>query len=514
MVQGDNDRIILERRDYTDPSGKEYKFELGLSRTYGNQFVQHYKFTDKNTGEVKEFQLADYKDSFAGIFGKTNGILKLRDQLLGESVPGKKSTRELRTYFGPGKGVEDHLKYFRKGSDLYGYRLVTPTENIKKFLDGTDVKYNLSMVQTGVGPDGEPRYQFGNVLRGQVTPFWKSIENKDWAGMKFRITQLLGRMPDSPESRKLLIDTLRDETVAHFKGVKKAKSYHTYANLLEKYMESNKLDLRDAHRTPYTMGDGNTVAKVGDKVFYFPNHDEYSVGTIVGFHATNGKNGGYHDSVSIQFADGTVVTNLQTRNSFPAGPDSEFGDSDLTNYTKNVRLDKKLALRKAMLGPAYDAFMQKRSAAKAAKENKKAPATSPAPAAPTATDDSDDVANPNAGAPLINSNGQQTNSSGQVIADDSGDATPDIVASDEAINTTDETGKDATPEAPKEGNVTKLQANDSWYDEDGNYKGVVVETQEVPAEDGGDPGLAVFFIDENGDEDVEIVEKSEDRGPK
>jgi hypothetical protein len=515
-VQGDNDRIILERRDYTDVDGKEYKFELGLSRTYGNQFIQHYKFTDKNTGEVREFQTADYKDSFAGIFGKTNGVLRMRDQLIGEGIPGNKLTRELATYFGPNKNLDSRLKYFRKGSDLYGYRVVTPQENIQKFLDGTDVKHNMSMAQTGIGPDGEPRYQFGNVIRGQVTPFWKSIENKDWPGMKFRITQLLGRMPDNAESRKLLIDTLRDQAVSHFKGVNKAKSYHTYANLLDKYLDSNKVDLRDIYRTPYTMGDGNTVAKVGDKVFYFPNHDEYSVGTIVGFHATNGKNGGYHDSVSIQFADGTVVTNLQTRNSFPAGPDSEFGDADLTNYTKNVKLDKKLALRKAMLGPAYDAFMQKRKADKEAKRPGGTTKSTSAntPSTPDTTDDSDDNANPNAGAPLINSNGQQTNSSGQVINDDSADPTPEVVAPDANINTTDETGKDATPEAPKEGNVTKLQPNDSWYDENGDYKGVVVETQEVPAQDGGDPGLAVFYIDENGDEAVEIVEKSEDRGPK
>jgi hypothetical protein len=513
-VQGDNDRIILERRDYTDVDGKEYKFELGVSRTYGNQFIQHYKFTDKTTGEVKEFQAADYKDSFAGIFSKTNGILRMRDQLLGEDIPGKKLTRELSTYFGPNKNLDQRLKYYRKGSDLYGYRLVTPKENIKKFLDGTDPKYNMSMAQTGVGPNGEARYQFGNVMRGQVSPFWKSMEDKDWNGMKFRITQLLGRMPDSPESRKLLVDTLREETISHFKGVKKAKSYQTYANLLDKYMASNNVDLRDINRTPYIMGDGNTVAKVGDKVFYFPNHDEYSVGRIVGFQPASGKNGGYHDTASIQFADGTVINNLQTRNSFPAGPDSEFGDSDLTDYSANVKLDNKLALRKAMLGPALDAFNKKRESDKAAKEGRTAPSSANPPSAPDSTDNSDDVANPNAGAPYINSNGQQTNSNGQVISDDSTSPTPDAAAPDSAINTTDETGKDATPEAPKEGNVTKLQPNDSWYDENGDYKGVVVETQEVPAQDGGEPGLAVFYIDENGDEQVEIVEKSENRGPK
>lgn len=511
-VQGDNDRIILERRDYTDVDGKEYKFELGLSRTYGNQFVQHYKLTDKNTGEVKEFQGKDYKDSFAGIFAKTNGILRVRDQLIGEGIPGKKLTRELANYFGPNKNVDQRLKYFRKGSDLFGYRLVTPKENIKKFLDGTDLKLNESMAQTGVGPDGEPRYQFGNVLQGQVSPFWKSLEDKDWNGMKFRLTQLLGRMPDSSESRKLLIDTLREETISRFKGIKKAKSYQTYANLLDNYLSSNNVDLRDVNRTPYVMGDGNTVASVGDKVFYFPNNDEYSVGTIVGFQPASGKNGGYNDTISIRFADGTVVNNLQTRNSFPAGPDSEFGDSDLTGYSANVKLDKKLELRKAMLGPAFDAFMKKRQADKSAKDPKSAPAPASAPSAPDSTDSSDDNANPNAGAPYVNSTGQQTNSSGQVIADDSADPTPSVV--DPNINTTDVTGKDATPAAPKAGNVTKLQPNDTWYDENGDYKGVVEEVQEVPAQDGGEPGLAVFYIDENGEEQVEIVEKTEDRGPK
>jgi hypothetical protein len=516
-VRGDNDHIILETRDYKDVDGKEYKFELSVSRTYGNQFIQHYKFTDKITGEVKEFQSKDYKDSFAGLFSKTNGILRVRDQLIGEGLPGKKLTRELANYFGPNKNLDQRLKYFRKGSNLFKYSLVTPKENIKKFLDGTDLGLNESMAQTGVGPDGEPRYQFGNVLQSQVSGFWESLENKDWNGMKFRITQLLGRMSDSPESRKLLIDTLREETVSRFKGTAKAKSYQTYANLLDKYLSSEGVDLRDINRTPWVLGDGNTVASLGDKVFYFPNNEEYSVGTIVGFQPTSGKNGGYGDTISIRFANGTVVNNLQARNSFPAGPDSEFGDSDLTDYTANVKLDQKLELRKALLGPAYDAFMKKRKADKEAKNPKPAPAapTAPAtPAAPTSADDSDDNANPNAGAPYINSNGQQTDSNGKVIADDSDDATPDVVDPNSSINTTDVTGKDATPDAPKEGNVTKLQANASWYDADGEYKGVVVETQEVPAQDGGEPGLAVFYIDENGDEQVEIVEKSEDRGPK
>jgi hypothetical protein len=517
-VSGENDQIILERRDFTDVNGKEYKFEMGVSRTYGNQFVQQYKFTDKVTGDVKEFQTRDYKDSFAGIFSKTNGIVLVRDQLLGEKIPGTKLTRELHNFFGPNKPLDQRLKYFRKGSDVNDYRLVTPEENIKRFLDGMDRKLNKSLAVTGYDANGNPLSQLGNTTRGQVSPFWEAMENKDWNLMKVRLTQTLGRMPDSPESRKLLIDTLRKETVAKFKGVDKAKSFHTYANLLDKYMASEKVDLRDITRTPYVMGDGTTVAKIGDKVLYFANHDQYSVGQIVKFHATNGKNGGYGDAVSIMFKDGTVMTDLQTRNTFPTGPNSEFGDPDMTSYAANLKLDKKLEARKALLGPAYDQWMQKRAAIKEGKNGKSstAPAAS-APTAPTAPDNgdkSDDTANPNAGAPYINSNGLPTNSNGQAIVDGSADPTPQIIAPDGSINTTDVTGKDATPEAPKEGNVTKLQENDSWYDEDGNYLGVISEIIDVAAKDGGEPGIGVYYMDENGDEELEVVGRDEDRGPK
>jgi hypothetical protein len=506
-VQGDNNKIILERSEWTDPvTGKKYAFEMGLSRTYGNQFVQHYKFTDAATGEVKDFQLADYKDSFAGIFAKRNGLLTMRGHLLGETRPGTKITREISTYFGPNKDLNQRLKYFRKGSDKFGWAFLTPEENISKFLEGTDRKLNMSMVQTGIGPDGEPRYQFGNVLRGQVSPFWDALESKNYEDMKWRITQLLGRMPDSPDSRKLLTDTLRKGIVSRFAGQSNAKGFHTYANLLDMYMKSNKVDLRDVNRTPYVYGDGNTVAKLGDKVVYFPNEKDHSVGQIIAFNAGSGKNGQYHDTVRVQFADGTSVDLLQTRNMFPAGPTSEFGNPDLTNYTANAKLDEKLALRKALLGPALDVFNQKRSG------------ETPAEQKPSDTTPIDpNAANPNASQPYLGSNGKPANSSGTQTSDSS-TATPVVNTGTPAADATpavDNTpAADATPAAPVDGNVTQLQPNDSFYGSNGDYLGVVVETQEVPAADGGAPGLAVFYIDENGNEQVEVVEKSENRSPK
>jgi hypothetical protein len=319
------------------------------------------------------------------------------------------------------------------------------------------------------------------------------MESKDYEAMKWRLTQLLGRMPDSPESRKLLIDTLRKETVARFKGQNGAKSFHTYANLLDKYMQSNKVDLRDVHRTPYVYGDGNTVAKIGDKVIYFPNEKDHSVGRIVAFNPGSGKNGQYHDTVRVQFADGTTVDLLQTRNMFPAGPNSEFGDPDLTNYTKNVKLDEKLELRKVMLGPALDIFNQRR----AGKSNPESAASDP------------NAANPNAAQPYLGSDGKSANSSGKPTSDSS-TATPTIVQdTTPAVDTTP-----AAPAAPVDGNVTQLQPNDSFYGENGELLGVVVETQEVPAADGGAPGLAIYYIDENGNEQVEVVEKSDNRNPK
>lgn len=504
-VSGDNDKIILERRDWTDEvSGKTYQFELGVSRTFGDQFVQQYKFTDKETGEVKEYQLRDYKDSFAGIFSKSNGILKMRGQLLGETRPGKKFTREIGNYFGPNKDLNQRLKYFRKGTDKYGWAFLTPEENIQKFLEGTDVKYNKSMAQTGTSPEGEARFQFGNVLRGQVTPFWDALESKDLAAMKYRIGQLLGRLPDSPESRKLLTDIVRKETVKRLKGRPDAKEFHTYATALDNHLKSKGLDIRDLHRQPHVYGDGNTIAKIGDKVIYFPNEKDQSVGTLVGINPSSGKNGGYRDTVRVKFADGRVVDLLQTRNMFLADPDGEFGDPPLSNYVANVKLDEKLDLRAQKLGQALVEF-RKRQAAKYGESSG------------IAAPDDPDVANPDPTQPYLGSDGKPANSKGAPVA---GSDTPDPVVTDatpdaaDATPEADATPADATPAAPKLGNVNDLQPNDSFYGQDGEFLGVVVETQEVPAADGGEPGLAIIYIDENGDEQVEVVTKDEDRNPK
>jgi hypothetical protein len=73
---------------------------------------------------------------------------------------------------------------------------------------------------------------------------------------------------------------------------------------------------------------------------------------------------------------------------------------------------------------------------------------------------------------------------------------------------------DQTPAAPVVGNVASMDTGDAWYSEDGDYLGSVAEIVELDALDGGDPGLGVYYMDQNGDEHIEVVEMGANRGPK
>lgn len=64
-----------------------------------------------------------------------------------------------------------------------------------------------------------------------------------------------------------------------------------------------------------------------------------------------------------------------------------------------------------------------------------------------------------------------------------------------------------------EGNIGDFEAGDVWPDEDGDRKGTFVEAQRVQAEDGSD-AWAVIWLDDEGNEQIDLVELGESRVPK
>lgn len=450
---------VVERGEFTDTDGKKYTYEVGVQKTFGNQFMERYIIKDAETGEtVYDFLNADYKDSFAGLYGKTSGLTKTRDLLLGRVIPGKKGTnaegvprdKELANYFGPNKNIEQRLKYLRKGKDTNGWRLLSPIENISKYLSGRGRLLNKS------DTDRNYRNQFGNVRRSFVASIYEAIDLRDNELIKERLVQLLGRLPNNKESVDLLLKTLRAEISKRYKGDPRERELQTLTLNMRAALESADFDVKNRAEVPFVSEDGVTPVVPGDRVRFINNEGDMVVGTVVKLNAQSGAKGGYKDTARVRFSDGTTVDNLQTRNM------AHTEDSE-TQYEPWVRGDEKLKRRAEELGIDFEEYKRRRD------EDEDFDPESPE----NATSD--------AGAPYLGESGEE--------------------------------GQDTTPVSAGRA-AEDLSAGDPLYSSDGTYIGTVIETVPVPSQDGGEPGVAVKYIDVDGEEQVEVLDGGEFRGPK
>lgn len=354
--------VVMERGSFTDTDGKEYNYEVGVQRTVGNQFMERYTISDPDTGEVvKDFYNADYKDSFSGLYGKASGLERTRDLLLGKDIPGNKGTdedgvpvtKELKSYFGPTKTLENRLTYLRGAgkSDINWWRLLTPEENIDKYLDGRDRKLNESEAADGY------RSQYGNVRRSFIADIYEAIGSDDSKAVKDRLVEALGRLPDNPEAKDILLRRLSNGIDERFKGTPKYNSLKQLPNSLNKWLLQEEVDLRDKDKVPFVSEDGVSTVKVGDRVRFINNDGDMAIGTVVKLVPGSGRNGDYKDTARVQFNDRTV-DNLQTRNMRALDPTEP--DSESTDYAPWVRLDEKIRRRADELGINYEEYLRRK----------------------------------------------------------------------------------------------------------------------------------------------------------
>lgn len=483
----DNDKVIVERQDWTDPvSGKDYQYEVSIERTVGNQFIQRYKFTDKATGEVSEWQYKDFKDSMSSIFGKTNGVLLVRDYLLGRKMPGKED-RAKRTYFGPKADLKQRVKFFRGATaegnqgDLKNYRLLTFEEAADFFLEGGERILNKSEATKG----GQNRSQFGNVLVSARASAWDAIDAGDTKLAREIVLQHLGRVADNPEDIKRYLDYMRAGIKKRYAKapVKQKQAGSAILTEISRYVNAKGRNVRDDFKQTYVSADGVTTLKKGDKVIYENTEGITSVGTITEMIPASGPRD-YNDTVTVQFADRSVSL-LQTRNMYnPASNPKRFGDPAPTDYTPNVTGADKIKARAAELGINYDIWANRSQDAKTA-------------GIPLDLNDGSysslDVTTPYLGS-------QGNPGTDATAPDATAPAVPDATA--------------PTEPAVKLGNVNNLQYADDFYSADGELLGTISEIAELESQDGGQPALVIYYIDENGNENYEVVTRDEDRGPK
>jgi len=461
--------IILERGDFTDNDGKSYKYEVAVAKTHGNQYIERYKFTDSN-GNVQTFYHFDYKDSFAGIYGDKNGVYVFRDHILGKTMPGKQPpTRDTLNYFGSDKTLADRIRYFRgkksAGSEVTlddlnktSFKLLTPEEVVQKYLEGRAEKYNKS---------GQAR---GTKLQSFVGSAWEAIEQDDLTTFEARMVQLLGRLPDTEESRNLLINTLRDGIKSRFNGTPLGRKVAPLANNLEKKILSESFDLRDIARRPFASKDGKTIVQKGDKIRYWNNVGEWSIGTVIGLREPN--RDGYDDAVYVRFGDNQIGLLRSTKMDILGDElDNDLNlhdkDSDLTDYKRNVEGQELRDLR----GFSFDFGDEARQD----DENQD-----------LEDDQVGSTADQDAAAPYIGTQGV----SGQEQAEEA----------------------EADVEAP--GNIQDFEAGDVWPDEDGDRLGTFVEAQIVTDPEDGTEAWAVVWLDDQGDEQLELVPLGANRVPK
>jgi hypothetical protein len=477
--------IILERGSFTDKDGKNYKYEVAVSKTHGNQYMEKYSFTDETTGETQSFYHYDYKDSFAAIYGEGNGVTVFRDIMLGDRVPGKpgaKWTREKEHYFGDKSTLAKRLMYYRGKKadgttitddmlDDSNFKLLTPEEVVRKYLNGRAEKLNMA--------EGKSR---GTKLQSFVGSAWEAIEADDAELFQERMVQLLGRLPDNEESRNLLINTLRDQIKSKFNGTPQGRKLAPLANNIEKAIMSDGLDLRDIQRRPWASKDGKTILKVGDKVRYWNNIGEWSIGEVVALRAPKK---GYDDIVSVKFAD-TTQRVLRAKYMDVLGDDL---DTELSMHDKDsAPTDYKASLKNDDLRSARNIVLDFGDSQKQDDDNQDVPAGAPL-----------NTTNQNAAQPYLGSDGTDG-------SDSQADSTP-------ATPQGTDLSEPAAEETPAESNIGDLAAGDAWYTADGDYLGTFVEAQKVTADDGTE-AWAVIYLDESGDEQLEIVDLGESRLPK
>jgi hypothetical protein len=460
--------IVVERSTFVDTDGQKYKYEIRVERTIGNQFMERYVFSNPETGEVvHDFYNNDYKDSFSSLYGKANGLVVTRDYFLGRTVPGKKGVdasgvpndKEKRSYFGPTKTIANRIKYLKKidGANRMP-RINTPTENMRKFLDGYG-----RLVNKSDSPTGEGTSTLGTIARGYVADIYEIVAGGDSELIAEAFKQAMGRMPNNPEATTALLSEFREGLRKRFAGTPAYKSIIQLPKQLAMKLVDEDLDLNDPLKIPFVSQDGVSILAPGRYVKFFNNENGFSIGRVTRLVAGSGKNGNYKDTVVVQFADKSVP-NLQTRNMSPLTDDELDltvinNDNLLTPYVPQLEGEE---MRQVRLGIDYrDAANRKED---------------------SPDDEPDDILDSgDAGAPYLGSDGQD--------------------------------GKDSSGDGggiP----VEELTPGDSLYSSDGEFLGTVVDVQEVPSADGGAPGYAVTYLTPEGDEEVDVLDAGEIRSPK
>jgi hypothetical protein len=493
-----DDGIVIERSTFTDTDGTQYRYEVVIERTKGNQFMERYVFSDPKTKEVLfDFYNHDYKDSFAAFYGKGNGVVVTRDFFLGRTVPGKKGVdasgvprdTELRSYFGPNKTIKNRIKFLEK---KYGAgrvpRIISPEKNATRFTDGHERLLNMSDTRTG--KDGQ-NSTLATVARGFVADIYEAIETRDLALIQEAYKQALGRLPDNDKSSKLLLDTIKAGITERFKGTKDYAAYVQIPNQLAALFVQSDLDIRDLAQIPFVSQDGVTPVKIGSYVQFFNNEDGISVGRVTRLIDGSGKNGNYKDTVAIQFAD-QVVPNLQTRNMQIIPEDdldlTVFDNDDLlTNYIGQLQGEEMVRVRLGNPPPPPAG---------------NSGATPPPPPPPAAK------ALPKPKITYADSANRETDSADSEPDDilDSGDAGSPYLGSDG----TD--GTDGASETETSTLVENLDAGDSIYDpEDGSLLGEVLVVELVSR----DPDeYDITYESPEGEEFLITLKAGELNGPK
>lgn len=481
----DSGHIILERQNFTDKDGRNWKYEVAIAKTHGNKYTERYTFTD-DKGETQTFYHYDYKDSFAAIYGDRNGVYTFRDQILGRTSaekPTRKDGTENRVYnafWADDKTLEARIRYFRgaraKGrgeptdeelmeTQAKAIRMLTPEELIRKYIQGNPEKHNKS---------GQAR---GTKLQSFVGSGWEAIDNNDLNTFEALMVQLLGRLPDTEASRNLLIGTLRSGISEKYNGTGRGRELATLANNLERKILTEGFDLRDISRRPFSSKDGKTIVQKNDKIRYWNNVGEWSLGTVLAqLPPRKVGNKVYDDVVAVKFGDGKIGLLRSNRmdilgNDLDNDLNLHDKDSESTEYKRNksgqdLRDDRGYSFN---FGDEENREYENQDA------------------------DPDDVINtadPDAAAPYLGEQGE---------SGDQPDPVADLVG-----------GEDLEASS----NISTFEPGDIWPDENGDRMGAFVEAQKVTDPDTGVSAWAVIWMDDDGDEQLEIIPIDSSRVPK
>ena len=328
--------VVVHREMYKGPDGSEQMFEVLVHMNTGGKIGLSMRFTNPETGEVEHLIHHDERDSYMGLHGKTNGIQALIDIVQGKK-PGTDRKTATRGYDTTGRtDLRERAEYFvRQG------RLLSQGQVWDKYLSGFAEEINTSI--------GGNRKAYLTKRKSAVPSAAEALRQGDRETFFQRVRAAIGHTPVHPTQRAEMRKAIRDYLEREMPELSS-----TERRILAQYVDRHVVrrgELVDptGREVPFVSRETRKL-EPGLWVDYENNFGERSRARVVSLDKPSLNEAGteYYDNVTLEFADGQIVSDLTSQNMFPVPPKQQ-AKAVAEKYIPNVTGPEMRRRRKEIL---------------------------------------------------------------------------------------------------------------------------------------------------------------------